>query len=196
LQPQFLWGLGLQSRLGWLMFRAAAIDIHIALSFRRIGEQAANLDLLDLRPLEPFTRVGLRTVFLWIVWFSFLSLAWVGRGPRTGEMWALIPIVVVVSTALLIPALGVRRRIRAAKRVELDSVDVRIRRERDVIQNDSQPGRSSIAELVAYRSLIERVREWPFDASTLLRFGLAMAVLLGSWLGGAVVERILGRVLD
>ena len=51
-------------------------------------------------------------------------------------------------------------------------------------------------ELVAWRGLIESVREWPFDSPTLLRFGLYLAIPLGSWLGGAFVERLLGAALD
>ena len=39
------------------------------------------------------------------------------------------------------------------------------------------------------------MREWPFDASALLRFGLYTAVGVGSWLGAALVERLLDTVL-
>mgnify|MGYP000099034232 CR=1 FL=1 len=38
--------------------------------------------------------------------------------------------------------------------------------------------------------------EWPFDAPTLTRFFLYVAIPLGSWLGGALVERLLGAALD
>ena len=54
----------------------------------------------------------------------------------------------------------------------------------------------SLADLVAYRSLVESAREWPFDASTFLRFALYLTIPLGSWLGGAVAERALDAVLD
>jgi hypothetical protein len=40
------------------------------------------------------------------------------------------------------------------------------------------------------------VREWPFDAPTLARFLLYVAIPLGSWIGGAPVERLLGAALD
>ena len=40
------------------------------------------------------------------------------------------------------------------------------------------------------------VREWPFDAPSMLRFALYLAIPLGSWLGGAFVERLLGAALD
>ena len=40
------------------------------------------------------------------------------------------------------------------------------------------------------------MREWPFDVPTLLRFLVLALVAAGSWLGGAVVERLLGVFLD
>lgn len=40
------------------------------------------------------------------------------------------------------------------------------------------------------------MREWPFDAPTLARFLLYVAIPLGSWIGGALVERLLGAALD
>jgi predicted MFS family arabinose efflux permease len=40
------------------------------------------------------------------------------------------------------------------------------------------------------------VREWPVDASTLTRFALYLAIPVGSWLGGALVERLVNALLD
>jgi len=40
------------------------------------------------------------------------------------------------------------------------------------------------------------VREWPFDASTLVRFGLYLLIPLGSWAGGAFVERVIDALLE
>ncbi len=37
---------------------------------------------------------------------------------------------------------------------------------------------------------------WPFDVSTSLRSLLLLAVAMVSWLGGALVERLLGAALD
>jgi hypothetical protein len=48
----------------------------------------------------------------------------------------------------------------------------------------------SLAEVAAYQHLIEGVREWPFDTSSLLRFGFYLLIPLGSWFGGAMVERV------
>jgi hypothetical protein len=45
--------------------------------------------------------------------------------------------------------------------------------------------------LLAYHDLVERCSEWPFDTPAVLRLALVVLVGLGSWLGGAVVERML-----
>jgi hypothetical protein len=53
-----------------------------------------------------------------------------------------------------------------------------------------------MADLVAYRSLIESVPEWPFNAPLLTRLLLYLAIPLASWVAGAMVERGLDRLLD
>ena len=58
----------------------------------------------------------------------------------------------------------------------------------------SQPGR--VADLVAHEGRIQAVREWPFDAPSLMRFSLYLGVGAGSWLGAALVERLLSAALD
>jgi hypothetical protein len=49
--------------------------------------------------------------------------------------------------------------------------------------------------MLAYEARIESVREWPFDTSTLRRFGLFLLIPLVSWIGGALVERAVNAAL-
>ena len=44
--------------------------------------------------------------------------------------------------------------------------------------------------------MIEDLRNWPFESSTLIRFTLYLLIPLGSWLGGAFVERGLDLILS
>ena len=53
-----------------------------------------------------------------------------------------------------------------------------------------------VADLVAYREYIASLREWPIDARALRRFGLYLLIPLVSWIGSALMERGLDRVLD
>ena len=49
--------------------------------------------------------------------------------------------------------------------------------------------------LLAYEARIEGVGEWPFDPSTLRRFGFFLLIPLVSWIGGALVERLVDAAL-
>ena len=49
--------------------------------------------------------------------------------------------------------------------------------------------------MICYYQLIDSAREWPVDAANLLRFIGYLLLGLGSWLGGAVVERILDSAI-
>ena len=64
------------------------------------------------------------------------------------------------------------------------------------VRNGSADAGGRLPGLLAYKHEIESVREWPFDAPTLIRFFLYVAIPLGSWVGGALVERLLGAALD
>ncbi|MEE8507513.1 MAG: hypothetical protein V3T07_00485 [Myxococcota bacterium] len=189
-----LWDFGWMAGLGWLVFRALAHDLRMARALSRIGEREASLDLLDMRPLAPLNRWGLRTVLLWAIWFAIISLFWVGPVTNLGNALGVLPLLVVTVAALLLPVNGLRRRVRARKREELAQVGEEIRRLRDE-GIGVEPGDARLANWIAYRSLIEAVHEWPFDVSTLLRFSLYVMLGAGSWLGAALVERVLDRAL-
>ncbi|HEY8152716.1 MAG TPA: hypothetical protein VII72_01170, partial [Myxococcota bacterium] len=53
-----------------------------------------------------------------------------------------------------------------------------------------------LSNLVAYRGLVEAANTWPFDLGVWLRFAVYVSLGLGSWLGGALVERLIGAALD
>ena len=79
----------------------------------------------------------------------------------------------------------------AAKRAELDRCTEEVRALRD-----GRPGAGrSLADLLAWRAYVASVPEWPFDAPTRLRFALYLVIPLGSWLGGALVEKLVDRLL-
>ena len=100
------------------------------------------------------------------------------------------------AAALLLPLRGARQAIVAAKRSELDWCDAALRRARAALECDTAPiGARSIADLAAWRGVVAAVHEWPLDAPTLRRFVLVLGLPIGSWLGGAFVERVVDFVL-
>jgi hypothetical protein len=100
----------------------------------------------------------------------------------------------VPAAALLLPARGARDRIRAAKRGRLVALRDEIRKGERALENIGPEGDRAAVRLPALLALearVEAVREWPFDASSLLRLSFYVSLGLGSWLGAAAVERLL-----
>jgi hypothetical protein len=169
--------------------------------YSRIGEQHVEVDLLDLGPLLPLTRHGLRIVlFIAIIMPAGVIVHTVGSTSAPGSvishvflgcLWSAI----VAAAAFLLPVRGLRRQIRSRKAEELARVREDIRRNRELAAESAEAG-GRLPGLLAYKHEIESVREWPFDAPTLARFFLYVAIPLGSWIGGALVERLLGAALD
>jgi hypothetical protein len=176
---------------GWLIFRAVAQDVHIARGLSRIGGERFEIDLLDVSGLALLARWSQRAVLLWVIFFWIVSLFFLGPGrANMANLAGIIPLLIVSATAFLLPVSGARRKIREAKRAELRWVRGQIAGERDALRGGTNEG-ARLANLVAYESVIERVHEWPFDVSSLVRVLLYVGLGVGSWFGGALVERLL-----
>ena len=56
---------------------------------------------------------------------------------------------------------------------------------------DSQSESGKLADVIAYRALIDDVSEWPIDLPQLGRFTLLFGLPLASWIAAAFVERLI-----
>jgi hypothetical protein len=190
------WDIGWFALLGWLLFRALAADLLASRVFSDAGARRLRLDLLDQRPARPLVGWGLRTVLHWAVWFFVVQLFWIG--PEHGNpanAAALVPLLAVAVGGLLLPVQGVHRRLADAKQRELARLDAAIRTEREALAATSRSADAHLANLAALRGVVSEARTWPFDVSTYLRFSLYLLLGLGSWLGGALVEWVVDRLL-
>jgi hypothetical protein len=194
--PHYLPSVAWLGLLGWVLFRTVMVHLHVARVLSGVGGQRIDIELLDLRPLAPLVAWGLQIVLVWAVWFAILSLFFIGPGPvNLGNWLGIIPLLVMAVGALVLPVRGVHRRIRAAKRAELDRLRAAIVAERERGLASDAEASPRLANLVAYHGLVASVQEWPFDVATWLRFGLYVAIGAGSWVGAALVERLLERAL-
>jgi hypothetical protein len=173
--------------------------------YSRVGERQVVVDLLDLGPLSPLAQHGLRIVLLLMiipvatVTGYFMGSPSVSRSTVVvlflGCSWY-VPLAVA---AFLLPVRGLRRHIRARKAEKLTQLRDDIRRNEELVRKagpESAEAGGRLPGLMVLEKRIESVREWPFDAPTLTRFFLYVAIPLGSWVGGALVERLLGAALD
>ena len=153
------------------------------------------LDLLDMQPYQPLIRQGLTNALLVIGMVSVISLLGVESRywPTLVGYW--IGFTVLAWIGLMLPLRGIRNKFRLTKNKQLDWCRQRLKASRDVLKTGSGEGRS-IADTLAYQTMINDLRNWPFDNSTLFRFTLYLLIPLGSWLGGAFVERGLDLFLS
>jgi hypothetical protein len=165
--------------------------------FSEIGRERVKIDLLDLKAVAPLSQFGLRQALVTIGLFSVIAPMFYDSEAAPNLFWILMVIALLTlslaATSLLIPLRGVQYSIAREKARELARVNDQIRQALAAPGSPSQPG---LADWVAYRELIESVREWPIDAPTLRRFALYLAIPFGSWFGGALVERMVDTLLD
>jgi len=172
----------------WWLACLCYVSVAESVRLSRLSEQIDSLDILELRPYRPLVRQGLTNALLVIGIVSVMSLLAVESRywPVLVGFW--IGFTIMAWAGMMLPLRGIRKKIRAAKDKELDWCRQTLKIARDELKSGAG-SRQSIAEITAYRTLIEDIRNWPFDNSTLIRFSLYLLIPLGSWLGGAFVER-------
>ncbi|MCZ6783726.1 MAG: hypothetical protein O7G30_10510 [Proteobacteria bacterium] len=187
----------------WLVGRFATFTLVAASEAAGPRAPDIQVDLLDLAPLARFGRIGLRLSLGWIGGISIfvlLSFLFPFFGEGGGALFGLLvpafgATLVLATLALVIPVRGVRNRIRQAKQAALAELRSGIREARDAAVKGDLRVQGHLSDLLAYRAYVESLREWPFDTSTLVRFALYTLIPVGSWLGGALVERVVDAAL-
>lgn len=199
--PEATWHRFVTPGIGWLLSSLVYVTLVESLRLSRLGRERVEVDLLDRRPFAPFARQGLRNALLATGFLGLAALLLLDLRQAPGLAWVLLVLyglaVALAGAGLLLPVRGLRANLRARKRAELAWCDgeIRLARERLVAGRPAAEASPALADLAAYRGLVASVPEWPFDAPTLARFGLYLAIPIGSWLGGALVERLVDAVL-
>jgi hypothetical protein len=197
--PRYLFYLLQNMAFGALGTRLFMAEIHMTRAYARLGERV-KVDLLDLSLLLVFARKGLRSIVVWVLISSAFSMFWVLDS--AGQMNILVPVstLVLATMALVVPTRGAHHSIARAKATELAIVTDAIRTERartlaprvgDATGEDARLG-----NLIQYQAFVKSIREWPFDLSIVARSALLVVLGAGSWLGSAIVERMLTAALE
>jgi hypothetical protein len=180
----------------WAWWLAYAI-ITVSIRMSRIAKEMCRIDLLDLSPLAPFTQLGLTNALLLIGSLSIWSLMMIETG--FGQMMFIIGGATLAGTAfaLLAPVHGVHKRICRSKERELGWVNGEISEQQTSFHDTSadHPG-GRMADLVAYRGMIDDVSEWPFTISTYSRIFIYVLLPIATWGIGLVAEQMMGRIFQ
>ncbi len=194
--PETGWHRILGLVMGILTIRLSTLLALESGRLSRLAQGIRDLDLLATDAIAPFARQGLTHALLVIGVVSAFALFLVDLEYLAIVGVVLVGTLVVAVLALLLPLRGIRARIVEAKRRELAWCHDRMRARRAQLTAGEGTGSTGLDELVAWEARILAVREWPLDASTFTRFVLYLLLPLGSWAGGALVERGIDALLD
>ena len=194
--PSVLFDFAVALLLGGTILRTVYAGVVQDRAFARLAHSIARLDLLDLEPVHVFSRRGLRRTLRWAFLTAVASLVVIDAGWDGPPTLVLLGIVGFAVFSFLLPVRGAHDRVRAEKRRTLEALRASVRAERERLES-AEAGSTSgrLADLLAYEARIAGVSEWPIDGFTLLRFSLYLLLPFGSWLGGALVERIVNTLL-
>jgi hypothetical protein len=190
------WTLGLFT--AWCLGRSAVATLGVSRQFSAIAAALPEVDLLDRRWLAPLASQALFSSLLWLLVPALWAVNLVDS-PFLLVVPAVTLLCAAVGTAaLLLPTRGVRRRLAEAKERELAAAHAALRGDASALGGSllaARPERPGVADLVAWLRYVEDLSTSPFTQATRLRFGLYLALPLGSWLGGALVDWLVERLL-
>ena len=161
----------------------------------RLSTSIVELDLLDLNLYQPLVRQGLTNALLLVGMTSVFALFFLEPGFTILMIQILTVFAVFAWIGLMLPLRGIRKKISAVKTDEMQWCQQALKQARSKLKAQGEVN-PPIAEITAYKEVIEKVGNWPFDSPTLTRFALYLLIPVGSMLGGAMVERGLDLFLS
>jgi hypothetical protein len=181
-----------------LSIRLIVVVIGSSQRVSQLSERVARIDLLDLRGLAPLARIGLRSALAFALAASMIVAMASDELTLPVTLITMAIVGAVGAFAVLLPVRGVHRAIRAAKDAELLAVRAAIARTRAAALAGGAAGAEDatrLGGLLAFEARIAGVGEWPFNVGTFVQFAVFLALPLGSWIAGALVEWLVSRVL-
>lgn len=177
--------------MGWFMFRFMFLLIWNASAVSRSARQIRRIDLFDASLVKPYAQQGVRSSLLAVVSLSISANLWVDpNSPTVATAISVLMLVGASVFALLLPTRGIHLRLKALKEAELKHVRRAIASRRDPETRTVDDAQQLRADLAIERRLME-ISEWPFDAGSYGRVALYVFLGFGSWVGAALVERLL-----
>jgi len=177
--------------MGWFNFRFMFLLVWNAIAISQTAQDIHKIDLLDVSLVSPYAQHGVRSSLLAVVSLSISANLWLDpNSPVIATATTLVMLVAATALALFLPTWGIHQRLKAIKQSELKQIRNAITSRRDPYTRTVDDAQQLRADLALEQRLME-ISEWPFDARSYGRVLLYVILGLGSWVGAALVERLL-----
>jgi hypothetical protein len=184
------------SYVGWWVGRFSVELIWSALLLTKIANEIPSLNLFDTGANKPFVQQGVQSALLIVMMMSITgNIAVQPEGGLIGSIWLSGTMLLLALLALVLPVQGIHRKIQNQKKEALFEIRQRLQLESQKVKAEGRLINDEIQGLLALEARIESVPEWPFDMNSLSRVVLYLFLGLGSWVGAALVERLLENAL-
>lgn len=177
--------------MGWFNFRFLLLLVWSAIAISRTAQYIRSINLLDASLVKPYAQQGVRSSLLAVVGLSISANLWLDpNAPTIGTAVTLITLVVAAVLALLLPTWGIHQRLKELKELDLTRIRNAISSRRDPATRSIDDAQQLRTDLALEQRLMQ-ISEWPFDAGSYGRVALYVFLGFGSWVGAALVERVL-----
>ncbi|MFQ6004126.1 MAG: hypothetical protein ACE5OQ_01370 [Woeseia sp.] len=167
--------------------------LHTAWCFYRQGK-VVRVDLYDTGKYEPFARNGLDDVFGVTVLLVVATVQSLDAQFRLENyMAAWIVAFPAAASLLILPMLSLQRRILAHKRDFIEEMNRQVADASRVVEPETL---AQLELLMLHRDRIRHASAWPIDLSIASRLILYVIIPPLAWLGAAVIEVGLDRILS
>jgi len=187
--PTYVWFCAVTVLISTLFARGVSLTRSAARGMREMIDGHLIVDLLRIDRLSVIGRSAARAALVWFVISAVVCLFFIGGRIDSFTVVLLIGCAAMGVWIFVATMETVRRKIRAAKAVELE----RVRREIEVARTAPD---NTLQGLLTYEARIMAVHEWPFDQTTLMRVGASALILAVPWFGQAVAAFIVERFGD
>lgn len=194
-----IWGLSLATVFWITLFQLVVIFLSNSVTFYQVGARDVRLDLLDVGSLTPFARVGIRNILIFVGGYALLPLAlFSGTEHLQAILISLLITVPIAIALLLLPMYSVRMRVGDEKAQELMRIQHAIHGDRSGLADSAicaDADKIGFTGLILYRQMIQGINEWPVDFPVLARLSIYIIIPLLTWIGAALVEKLVDFLL-